>query len=1324
VPFDVVGPIDARWAEWNRSLGHFGPAVGPEVPVPGTNARRQAFQRGEIAWSADEDMVVSVFRLWSDALFEWSIPGGDHDYFRYDIAFRPAGEQVWQSQGQDATELKVEGQQQMWIRLQGFGDYAFTIRSCSGDDCGPFTVPVTVTLGLYDESPDPGQHRDVDPALNERWHELGAWDGPLGLPAEEPKPFLGGVSQAFEHGWITTAPQFGPAMVVAAYQRGTFAEVTWGGADTAYNAFRVDAYRGDFFFVDSKFLFYGLASDWARPGIGSGSVVFSDLLSTGREGQFFIFPAVADLLATEATPGLFPQVSVSTAEGGLVGATPSPTLEFSTPPPDTFLPYPPLDGSPAQAFASQRARVDAIARHYAAGRPLGFRLPQPDDGNPEMTEGVTLQLIAHLHAVSLDPGFRTPRELPSRLLVPIRLRARRAGTVGTRNDYDMALKGLVVLLYRYRALLADSDVAYIMQDLFPKAQTGVLDTDDWVAVTFPIPVPPVEDSAVVIPETENHLLMIESSKYLVNQLLFKQTGDEAYDNPRNNMLLFLMNFLQVIAKFDFMEFNARPYQRLSLHAIMNLYEFAEDQVLRTASAIILDYVMMKFAVSCSRERRISPFRRLQERIFYPGDEFNDLTVANGDQVGGFFHAWLGPVDQASVPTTTYWAGWEDNGVIAGLSTYRPPAAAYAAARTRHAPVQHVICHGKRGQYLSLADDEADGGVEIYYQSPSFVLNAGGSFLNSGYGHDAISLPSIHAWAQTSRAQAIALIPARLDVMFGDLIRLDHYPDPTGTPCPDSPIRGTAVNMGMHRGLACGANLRVPQLWLDYTGTTWSGPWLFLNLNEPKPGNAPLGFYVAVYATPMAPAADVDPVPDNLGLFYAMEADLTEFGGPAMAFEDFERMTRDRNADLPSLLSYGQTLIFHTPDDRHISIWLNQTSDKYTPRADDEGSQLPGFDARPLAVGPYLSSPRSDGHDGYIEIRQPDSDVPLILDFQDAFQPVRTDNAEAVPQPHIDRAQAIIAFSLEVIGLARAPFNPAHPIDPLDALRTAVDAFRDYQPPAQAGFSFFFYYGQACHVLANFLTATPRRDEEIAALHEGISALQTAAGAAGADPVAIAGELTPLAAMLSALGLTQEGAVAQLGVVNILRTLPAPPGRESDHQLALAESIHNLIVRLLQNDPTQPVADLAQQAITAYGACSLDQAQTVATDLVQLSKQLAGLDLGALAAEADQAAVTILSGASTASPEIELLLAESRQDLAARLVDGNSAAAAAALVPDIVSGYRSYAATTTPEKDLQRLRADLTGLADLGSQLLAAGLDDAAAEIRQALVELSTATGTT
>jgi hypothetical protein len=63
-----------------------------------------------------------------------------------------------------------------------------------------------------------------------------------------------------------------------------------------------------------------------------------------------------------------------------------------------------------------------------------------------------------------------------------------------------------------------------------------------------------------------------------------------------------------------------------------------------------------------------------------------------------------------------------------------------------------------------------------------------------------------------------------------------------------------------------------------------------------------------------------------------------------------------------------------------------------------------------------------------------------------------------------------------------------------------------------------------------------------------------------------------------------------------------------------------------------------------------------------------------------------------------------------------------LVPDIISGYRSYAAT--PEKGMQRLRDDLEGLANLGRRLSAAGVGDTAAEIQQAVVELSTATGTT
>ncbi|WP_433444260.1 hypothetical protein [Nonomuraea sp. CA-141351] len=45
--------------------------LGPEEDVPGRTGRRQRFDRGEIAWSPDQDMVTSVFNLRTGAL--WSM---------------------------------------------------------------------------------------------------------------------------------------------------------------------------------------------------------------------------------------------------------------------------------------------------------------------------------------------------------------------------------------------------------------------------------------------------------------------------------------------------------------------------------------------------------------------------------------------------------------------------------------------------------------------------------------------------------------------------------------------------------------------------------------------------------------------------------------------------------------------------------------------------------------------------------------------------------------------------------------------------------------------------------------------------------------------------------------------------------------------------------------------------------------------------------------------------------------------------------------------------------------------------------------------------
>jgi hypothetical protein len=457
---------------------------------------------------------------------------------------------------------------------------------------------------------------------------------------------------------------------------------------------------------------------------------------------------------------------------------------------------PAIDGSPAQAFASHKARVNGISRFFAQTHPL-------DTVNGKAEENYTITLLAHLQAASDDPNFKVDGKI-SLEHIPATLRRldRGDGLVGTRNDYDMALKGLMTIAYRYPQLLGDGGVDFILNNLVPdKIRGGHPSEIEIVEVTF---------LNIDIPETENHLLMIESTRYLVNQLLHDRTGSDQFLNASNGLSRWLLDYMQTIAKHDFLEFNARPYARLSLHPLYNLHEFAHDPEIRTAAQVLLDYTMMKFAISSNRGRRVSPFRRLQHRINHQANDLNDLYAERGDQVAHYFMVYTGYIDPDGKPgkfppSLTFEA------LISGTATYRPPAAAYILALKRdNPPSLHRFHHGSRPR-LRGSPDIADGGLEIYYHSPSFLLSAGGSYLNSGYGHDEIDI-GVEAWEQTSRAQATTLIPTRADTKFHDLIRFEPYPDPRVDPYNDDPkdpdthhTRG--VNYGVVRNFAAGANMR-------------------------------------------------------------------------------------------------------------------------------------------------------------------------------------------------------------------------------------------------------------------------------------------------------------------------------------------------------------------------------------------------------------------------------------------------------------------------------------------------------------------------------------
>lgn len=484
-------------------------------------------------------------------------------------------------------------------------------------------------------------------------------------------------------------------------------------------------------------------------------------------------------------------------------------------PPEAFLDAVALDGSPGQAYASHKARTAGIARYFASTRPLDFGGQKADENN-------TVALLAHLHAASLDAGF-TPdgQSAPSAQLAPRTLMTMNKGDgkVGTGSEYDFALKGLAVMAYRYGLLLGPDAVSYILNQLVPGDILGPHNPDDdgYSILGFDIP------------ETENHLLMIESSRYLFNQLFNDIQADDHHDNNKNGLTGWLLSFLQQSAMHDFMEFSARPYARFTLHVLLNLYEFARDEPIRTAAQILLDYTMMKCALSSSRQRRVNPYRRHQEIINHQANPRNYLFSMTGDQVNLFLLTYTGATGPQGMPSA-FPPDAAFCGVIAGTSSYRPPPAAYLLAMQPDLlPSLHVFNHGVRPRLTDRCSENAEGGLEIYFKSPSFLMSAGGNFLNSGYGKDEIGRPIKNAWEQTTRAQATTLIPTKADVLFADLIRFEPWPDPPEEPSSRAgePERfhTLAVSNAVGAGIACGPNLRPAEKKIVWENTASGSPCL-------------------------------------------------------------------------------------------------------------------------------------------------------------------------------------------------------------------------------------------------------------------------------------------------------------------------------------------------------------------------------------------------------------------------------------------------------------------------------------------------------------------
>lgn len=1144
--FSVGGLIGERWLQLLGEDGPLGRPTSEETGVPDGEGRQQTFEHGTVAWMPHQQMVLSVFHLEGDAVFDWSVTRDSplhYDYFRIDVLYRRdastpfvgGGQANMKLHGFTLPELAGTRRGTFMTRLNDLGEYAFTVKGVDGPG---FLTPEhseqgwtpLIRLDVMRALDRPDEPVPTHPLIDERWHALSGPDGPLGrVVAAATSSGDGTVRQEFERGVITTCPALGPTAALAAWHDERSIHLRWGWWDQPPLTFHPDTVTWT---VSATDLDGGGAEfqqdvetsllewlTWAHHGSTSGYARF--------------FPRRDESVPWDRPSTRHYHLAVTDAAGTSLTAD----FVFPHQPFPAHLSPPALDTTPEHAAASHLDRLDAIAEHYVRVRPIDLR-------NAATGEDATFQLIAHLHLASRDRSYRGEGQPRSTVIVAAALRQLTSGEVGTDRDHDAVVKGLLTVILRYRPLLPDPLVTFVLEELVPRGLRGAHDPFTEIYKVS------VAGFAFTGPETENHLLMIETSRFLVNQILFERTGLPEFDSLELGLTDWLMRYLQGIAQHDLLEFNSRPYNRYTVHALLNLVEFSADPPLRTAARHVVDYLAVKFAVSSSRNRHLGPFRRRRERVNAPTGDLNELFASDGHPLTGLGLACFGPIAPDGTAEQWFDERWLAEALLFGAGSYRPPAAAYILALEEHPPYQHTIAHGHRP--TPTAGEATDGGVEIFYRSPSFVLSAGGMFLNSGSGRDEYVMIATGTNG-CAVPQATTLLPTRGDVRFADLVRFDPYT-----------TRG--VNTGVHHGFACGGNLRLPGTPDGALG------WTFLDHSD-------IGFVVAAYRTRPGSADLIEPL-DSLGFIYVLELRTAGHpdAAPPMTFDEFRSRAIERNQHLPGTLDYGAAYQFFSPDDHQFTFRLWPEGEKYRARVlFFDGEPLPEDFGRALAEGPYLDSPGP--HDGYLEIRHPRCAVPLVLDFRHALAPGRRDNGAACPE-WLDGLMAAYLARAEAI------FETADFAGAIRTTRASLSEFQRHRADAP-GLS-----GQPLHDAAAKWHNTARRAHphdvpvQLAAAANAWAVYQDLAGIS--DPTAtLAAEIGDLAGYLAFGSPVTIDAVAAGELAR--RLFASLPG---DHRLDVAMSWARQSVQLHEvsfhaGNPDPAAEQARQRAAAAESLAILD-----------------------------------------------------------------------------------------------------------------------------------------
>lgn len=573
----------------------------------------------------------------------------------------------------------------------------------------------------------------------------------------------------------------------------------------------------------------------------------------------------------------------------------------------------------------------------------------------------------------------------------------------TEGNYDMTQMHLVGMAYQYFDALSPEAREYIITMLLARGRihrpnkddtfTSGLVPNDWARAGYISPLAAHKDFG----ETENHILMIATARYLTNQLLFQRNHSPEHDNRRNSggdwpsSTSLVLSLLRNILRDDFSEYNAKNYQEETRWALLNLCTYAYDHEVRLAARMVLDYISAHMAVSSNDLRRMVPFRRRNEgdNVLHDAEGWMTVGLLAGqhgpDPMSPYFAMQAGNTRAYEAGDPWKWGIKNDGTRVAMevVSDYRLPP-----------PVHDLFVNDAHRRFFQRLHrtplDEVGGNrnvdnMEIFAGSPSYLITAGGS--PSWFAIDPLFAGFV--FGDQTQQEGVAVTTSFMPTGFGryavDLIQFGSF------------AYGAwfIKNYGVAPDFACGAILHLPD-WVLLNADRL-GNFLFVDRSRNDPQNGP-GFYLAIYRA------------GDLALLEALDTWLH----PGVGYYDFVEgvMARNHDINLVESQEFGYTtsngnrltaVIWNHADEHGWPVFgAEVTRIDYPNRDPGRASASPGLEPGDQDAGNVkdrflIGTVMNSGAEAVVEITNRFLRQTITLDMSDPWHPRRTDEFGVVEQ---------------------------------------------------------------------------------------------------------------------------------------------------------------------------------------------------------------------------------------------------------------------------------------------------------------------------------------